>query len=82
MEQSNQPSQNQPQLKPDSDRRFVVGWDTNADRFIVFVYDRWVSRIVYKINTIDRKLAYPYIKGFYDVNDCVAPKQRDIKFFE
>ena len=66
--------------------RFVVGWDidkVNHDRTIVFVFDKLVQHIVYKVNTgKDRKTTYPYIQEFYGMNNCVPPCQLKIELYE
>jgi hypothetical protein len=67
---------------PHTDRRYMVGWEPREDREIVIVYDRFVQKIVYKANVSDRKLAYPKIQDFYGRNDCVPPKQVQIRTYE
>lgn len=66
-------------------RRYVVGWEPskdNADRVIVFVFDKLSQRIIYKVNTTDRKGTYPYIQSFYGEKNCVPPKQLRVDMYE
>ena len=68
------------QNSPHLNRRYVVGYEpTLNNREIVFVYDKFVSRIIYKANTTDRKRVYPYIKEYYGVDNCVPPELRSVK---
>ena len=66
-------------------RRYVVGWEickTNADRTIVFVFDKLSQRIVYKVNTKERKGTYPYIQKQYGMNNCVPPRELRLDMYE
>lgn len=63
-----------------NDRRYVVAWDNALnERVIVFVYDKVHGRIIYTANVKERKIAYPYIQHYYGIDNCVPPKQADIR---
>lgn len=64
--------------------RYIVGYDSKkvCPRVIVFVYDTWIGRVVYKINCKQRKSSYDYIQKYYGIDNCVAPKELNIEHYE
>lgn len=64
--------------------RYVVGYDSKKvfPRVIVFVYDTWIGRIVYKINCKERTSSYGYIQKYYGIENCVRPKELNIEQYE
>ena len=72
-----------PQIpNPNLDKRYVVGWEPRNDRTLVFVYDKLSHKIVYSVNTSERKKAYPYIQTYYGKDNCVPPRQINVSFYQ
>lgn len=66
-----------------SEKRYVVAWNKAPnDREVVIVYDKFSGKVVYKVNTVDHLTAYPYIQEYYGKQNCVAPKQVDLRIYE
>ncbi len=82
MKLMNNQEKNPEQIKLDQEKRYVIGWEQVQERQIVFIWDKFTKRIVFKCNTRNRKICYPYIEKYYDKDNCVAPKEMRICLFE
>ena len=55
-------------------KRYLVRWDNLPnDRFIIFVYDKFIGRIIYKVNTKIKKPEYDWIREYYGEENCDKP---------
>jgi len=69
-------------ILPD-EKRYVVAWNKGENnREIVIVFDKYSRSVVYKVNTSNHSNAYPYIKEYYGKENCVPPRQVDLRIYE
>lgn len=66
----------------EGDKRYVIAWEQVNDREVVIVFDKHITRIVFRMKTKNHKKAYPHIIKFYGEENCVRPKQAKIAMYE